>query len=403
MITVKPSYMLEKNKEFLELYDIKYNEPDNFEEESSRISSIPVKNNQDHIIQEREINALYNNITENHLVFECELINIEKYEYIYKPSKDNISKKLVINKGFGKDSPDRESIALIDICIKIDNYVVFNSFKNENFENNLNTLNNINQKDKIIDINDIVDNPYNFNSIYDLKTIQKNIKNFRKELNSKYNIDLDMDLEYDRDLNLFNEVLGNYNSALKIDLRVYSIPIILRKVLIHMKRGELAYINTGYIDYFNEQEKEIADKTGKIQIYIMLYDFLHRKLFSKLTLEEKYEDLIALKDLANSFFKNGKFFRASKIYQNINYRFNFGDVFGMIFEENEVPIREKNPIVYNMLNEIRISCHNNLASAKLKLGKWYSAFSTADKVNSFFDLLNLKNKFYKIWKGCIYV
>ena len=118
---------------------------------------------------------------------------------------------------------------------------------------------------------------------------------------------------------------------------------------------------------------------------------LQTRLFSKMSLEEKYDDLIILKDLANNFFKNGKFFRASKIYQNINYRFNFGDVFGMIFEENELPIKQKNPEMYNKLNDIRISCHNNLASAKLKLGKFYSAFATADKVDKNIDILGNSN------------
>jgi len=371
-ITVKPSYMLEKCKDFLDVYGIDYIKPLNYDEEVKRIASMPAKTAQDTLIQQRETFELFNNNSKNDLIFECEIHSIERYEYIFKPDKDSFSKKLVVNKGFGKDSPDRESYAHLDLLIKIDGEIVFNSFKNENLEN----LNNKTTEN----LAEIVDNPFEFAEIFQIKKLNQEIKLFRSQLNEKYNIELDMDLEFERDLKVFNEVENRFPAALKIDLRIYSIPIILRKVLIHMKRGELAYIKTGYIDCFGQCEREIADKTGKIEIYVLLYDFLHRKLFSKLSLEDKYEDLIQLKDLANSFFKSGKLFRASKIYQNINYRFNFGDVFGMIFEENEIPIMEKNPVVYKKLNDIRISCHNNLASAKLKLGKFYSAYSTADKV-----------------------
>lgn len=373
-IVVKPSYMLEKCKDFLTVFKIDYEKPNNYDEEVKRIYSTSVKTAQDALVHEREKYELFNNDTKNDLVFDCELHNLEKYEYIFKPDKDILSKKLVVNKGFGKDSPDRESFAHIDLLIKIDNEIIFNSFNSKNFEENLKDLN-------FPGLNETADNPNKFAEAFEIKKRSEEIKTFRTQLNSKYNIELDMDLEYERDFKVFNDVENKFPDALKVDLRVYSIPIILRKVLIHMKRGELAYISTGYIDYFNHNEKEISNKTGKIQIYVLLYDFLHRKLFTKLSLEEKYEDLIQLKDLANSFFKTGKLFRASKIYQNINYRFNFGDVFGMIFEENELPIKEKNPDIYNKLNDIRISCHNNLASAKLKLGKYYSAFSTADKVS----------------------
>jgi len=374
IITVKPSYMLEKCKDFLDFYNIEYKKLENYDEDVKRISSTPAKTSHDRLIQDREKFELFNLLSENNLIFSCELHRLEKYEYIYKPDKDNLSKKLVVNQGFGKDSTDRESYAHVDLLIKIDNEIMFNSFENENFEENLKS------KYGNLNLSDIITNPYNFSDLYNIRDCSHDIKKFREELNTKYNIDLDMDLEYERDSAVYKEIETRFPKALKIDLRNYSIPIILRKVLIHMKRGELAYINTGYIDFFSHNEKEIIDKKGNIEIYVLLYDFLHRKLFSKLSLEEKFDDLILLKDLANSFFKAGKFFRASKIYQNINYRFNFGDVFGMVFEENELPIKENNPVIYNKLNEIRISCHNNLASAKLKLGKFYSAFSTADKV-----------------------
>lgn len=370
-VIVKPSIMLEKNKDFLAYYAIEYKKPENFEAAAEKIMKAPAKTSQELLTQEREKDELYNYIAENDIYFECEMHNIEKYEYIFKPDKDILSKKLIVTKGFGKDSPDRESISMINMLIKIDGQIVFNSFNSHN-----NSDNNLASQQ----ICDLTDNPFSFAEAFEIKAKSEGIKAFRKEINNKYNIELDMDLEYDRDLKVFKEIQNNHCSALSIDLREYSIPIILRKVLIHMKRGELAYISTGYIDYFSQNDVEVCDKVGKIQIYVFLYDYLHRKLFSKMNLEEKYDDLIQLKELANSFFKANKLFRASKIYQNINYRFNFGDVFGMIFEENELPIKNQQPDLYKKLNDIRISCHNNLSTAKLKLGKLYAAFTTADKV-----------------------
>ena len=373
-VTVQPSFMLEKNKDFLEFYKINFVKPNNYDSVVEKISSQNPKNKQEIINQEREKYKTFNQNKENDLIFNVELIKTENYEYIFKPNKDNVSKKLILNKGFGKDSPDRDSLVELDLIIKIDNKIIFNSFKKEKNDINFN-----------------FEDPNKISDILNMNTLGTEIKNYRNELNTKYNIDLDMDLEFERDLNVYNEIQEKYKNSLNIDMRIYSIPIILRKVLIHMKRGELSYIMTSYIDCFNHGEVDISNSSGKIEIYILLYDFLHRKLFSKMSLEEKYDDLIILKDLANNFFKNGKFFRASKIYQNINYRFNFGDVFGMIFEENELPIKQKNPEMYNKLNDIRISCHNNLASAKLKLGKFYSAFATADKVDKNIDILGNSN------------
>jgi hypothetical protein len=87
-----------------------------------------------------------------------------------------------------------------------------------------------------------------------------------------------------------------------------------------------------------------------------------------------------MKELANKLFKENKFYRASKIYHNINYRFNYGDVFGSNMEENENKLKNNNPDILKKLLEIRTSCHLNFANAKLKMNKFFSSFETAEKV-----------------------
>lgn len=87
-----------------------------------------------------------------------------------------------------------------------------------------------------------------------------------------------------------------------------------------------------------------------------------------------------MKDLANRLFKENKFYRASKIYHNINYRYNYGDVFGSNLEENEKKLKENNPEILKKLLELRTVSHLNYANSKLKMNKFFTSFETADKV-----------------------
>ena len=87
-----------------------------------------------------------------------------------------------------------------------------------------------------------------------------------------------------------------------------------------------------------------------------------------------------MKDLANRLFKENKFYRSSKIYHNINYRYNYGDVFGSNLEENEKKLKENNPEILKKLLELRTVSHLNYANSKLKMNKFFTSFETADKV-----------------------
>ena len=92
-----------------------------------------------------------------------------------------------------------------------------------------------------------------------------------------------------------------------------------------------------------------------------------------------------MKETANKLFKEGKFYRASKIYHNINYRFNYGDVFGSNVEENEKKLKESNQDLLSRLIDIRNTSHLNFANCKLKINKFFTAFETAEKVIKNFD------------------
>lgn len=313
-IIVKPSYMKDKNSEFLKKYNI-----DN----------------------------------ENDLEFYCQINKIEIFDYIYKFEKDPVSKKRLLHSGFGRDSPDRESFVTIKLQIKIDDKIVFNNF-------DANDLFEYYSKDK-----DFID-----------------YEEWRDNINKHYGIEeIDADDNYKRDVDIFNEHLLKFPKVLKVDLRSYSLPLVLRKVIIHMKRNELVYIKTNYLDYFNESEEEIKDvKNSKVEIFVHTFEFLHREVFSKLSYEDKFADLNNMKDAANVYFKENKLFRSSKIYQNINYRFNFGDVFGPDMEKKIEKLKESNPELIQKLLTLRLASHNNLASAKFKLNKFNSTYEVTQKV-----------------------
>ena len=178
----------------------------------------------------------------------------------------------------------------------------------------------------------------------------------------------------------------NFKGLNTFDLRLYNLPIVLRKVLIHMRRNEIVKVMTNYIDYFHCNDVELKNvNTGNeanIVIYVHLYKNLNRRIFSNLPHKDKYEDLMFMKELANKNFKEGKLYRACKIYQNINYRFNYGDVFGNIvdMEAAEKQFKEKDEDLFKKLMELRLASHSNLAAAKFKLGKYNSSYEVASKV-----------------------
>jgi tetratricopeptide (TPR) repeat protein len=346
-IIVQPSYLRDKNPKFLQEFKI---------------------------------------LNETPTTFKVEVKDITVFDYIFKPDKDIIPKKSILSKGFGKDSPDRESTVLIKLQIRLNNQILFNNFEVE-------------------DVREYVLNKCNI----------KEYEDWRKKINEQYNIQ-QLDLEeqvYETNLEIFEKFKKEFNncsndpdSFLNCDLRLYSLPMVVRKVLIHMKRNEVTYIKTNVLDYFYHSHNSIelkdinTGKEAKVEIFIHLFEFLHRKLFSKLTIEEKFKELSEMKELANSFFKEGKLFRASKLYQNINSRFNYGGVFGDDFEKGEKEHIDKYPELTSQLMSIRLACHNNLASAKFKLGKYRSVYEVTKKVVQDFDPNNTKALYLK-GKSCL--
>ena len=322
IVTVVPEYMSAKNKEFLEKYKIDNTEP---------------------------------------IQFTVEVFNIEHFEYVYNIKKDRYSKTKLLHEGFGVECPDREMHIKLKIQIKINGEIKFNSFG----------------------VDDIV-NDYLPNTKY-----TEEMKNWREEMNKKYAIEnMDEDIDYDKAEKVFNEL--NFPGLITIDMKNYTFPILLRKVLVHMKRNEIKYIKSTFMDYFCEGDCELYnvgtfnkdDGKTKIEIYIHLYDFRPILSYYKLNYEQKYENLVKYKKRADECFKIGtqaKIFRAMKIYHNLNYRFDEGDVFGSEKEKAEEELKNTNKELYDNLVKMRINVHNNFALCKFKLGKIFSCYEASEK------------------------
>ena len=322
VVTVVPEYMTAKNKLFLEQYNI-----DNTEA----------------------------------IQFLVEVFDIEHYEYVYNIKKDRYSKTKLLHEGFGVECPDREMFIKLKLQIKINGEIKFNSFG----------------------VDDIVKD-YLPNTKY-----TDEVKNWRDEMNKKYQIEnMDEDIDYDKAEKIFNEL--NFPGLITIDMKNYTFPILLRKVLVHMKRNEIKYIKSTFMDYFCEGDCElynigtfnVNDGKTNIEIYIHLYDFKQVKSYYKLNYEEKYENLTKYKKRADECFKKGtqaQIYRAMKIYHNLNYRFDEGDVFGSEKEKEEEKLKNEKKELYENLVKMRLNVHNNFALCKFKLGKIYSCYEAATK------------------------
>ena len=322
IVNVLPEYMTAKNKLFLEQYKIDNTEP---------------------------------------LQFIVEVFDIEHFEYVYNIKKDRYSKTKLLHEGFGVECPDREMHVKLKIQIKINGEIKFNSFE----------------------VEDIVKD-YLPNTKY-----TEEVKNWRDEMNKKYKIEnMDEDIDYDKAEKIFNEL--DFPGLITVDMKNYTFPILLRKVLVHMKRNEIKFIKSTFMDYFCEGDCELYNigqfnvDDGKtfIEIFIHLYDFKPIKSYYKLNYEEKYENLIKYKKRADECFKKGtqaQIYRAMKIYHNLNYRFDEGDVFGSEKEKEEEKLKNEKKELYENLVKMRINVHNNFSLCKLKLGKIYSCYEGATK------------------------
>ena len=328
LITVLPEYMTAKNKLFLEKYNIDNTEP---------------------------------------IQFIVEVFDIEHYEYVYNIKKDRYSKTKLLHEGFGDECPDREMHIKLKLQIKINGEIKYNSFG----------------------VDDIVKD-YLSNKKY-----MEEMKLWREEMNKKYDVkNMDEDIDYEKDGKIFEEL--NFPGLITIDMKNYTFPILLRKVLVHMKRNEIKYVKSTFMDYFCQDNCElynigtfnVDDGKNKIEIYIHLYDFKHIKSYYKLNYEEKYKNLIMYKERADQCFKKGtqaQIYRAMKIYHNLNYRFDEGDVFGSEKDKEEEKLKNENKELYENLVKMRINVHNNFALCKFKLGKIYSCYEGATKALSIDD------------------
>ena len=332
-ITVKAEYMKEKNKNFLEKFGIE------------------------------------NNNNTKDIIFIIEVYNIDKYDYVFNINKDKYSKSKIIKEGFGLESPDREMFVKLKLMIKINNEIKFNTFEYDN-------------------INDYLNN--------DKKNYIEELNQWRDNINKENNI---ANINDTIDINVSKKIFESlkFPNLLSIDMKNYTLPILFRKVLVHMKRNEIRYIKSTYIDYFNINDVELynigtfgKDTNVNIEVYIHLYEFQNLPLFGSYSYEDKLQMLLEYKNKADECFKQNKIYRAMKIYHNLNYRFDEGDIYGHNKEEAIKLLKEKNNELYNKLNSININVHNNYALCKFKLGKIFSCYEASSKVLKDFDDKNEK-------------
>ena len=328
LITVQQSFMKDRNKKFIEYYKIDNEQP---------------------------------------LFFYVEVIEIQHYKFVYDINKDKYSKTKILYNGFGLDCPDREMLVKLKLQIKLNGEIKFNTFENK-------------------DINEYIkENKYT-----------EELKEWRDNMNKKYDIkNIDEEVDFSKSKQIFEEL--NFLNLLNIDMKMYTIPNLLRKVLVHMKRNEIIYIRTTFIDYFNINNCKLYSigKFGKnegtlIEMYVHLYEFQQLPTFGRYPYTDKYSQMLLYKKEADECFKSNDIYRAMKIYHNLNYRFDEGDIFGNDPENSQKHLMESDKELYDKLIKMNIGVHNNYALCKLKLGRIYTCYETAKKVVKSFDDKNPK-------------
>ena len=340
VILVEPSFMTYKNQKFLDHYKLDNTEP---------------------------------------TMFYCEVLDINHLEYVYNIQKDKYSKTKVLHEGFGKDCPDREMSIKMKVQIKVNGVIKFNTFECDDIEK------------------DYIPN----------QTYTQEVMEWRDNINQELQINnIDDEVDYNKDKIIYERC--TFKGLLDVDMKLYTIPNLFRKVLVHMKRNQINYIKTTYLDYFNEGNCELYnigkfntfENQPNIEIYIHLYEFLHQPMFSKYSYQDKLNQLQYHKTIADDCFKQGKLFRAMKLYHNLKYRFNEGDVFGHDRVNAEMYLKENDKDTYDKLIQMRIATHNNYALCKLKLGKIFSCYETVKRVLDMYDNKNPK-ALYLYGKCCI--
>jgi hypothetical protein len=367
---------LDKDFENNKLYEIEYKILQNIKEKE--ISAICVEPVYMEYKNKKFLND-YNLDNKLPTFFFCEILSINHFDYIYKTEKDKYSKTKILYPGIGRDIPDRDMSVKCKIQIKVDGNILFNSFECANIEND-----------------------YITNALY-----TNQYTDWRKSINEEYNItNIDGEIDYNQDKIIYDKC--SFKGLLDIDMKLYTIPNIFRKVLIHMKRNQINYIKTTHLDYFSADNCELynlgvfgqCENQPNIEIYIHLYEFLHRPLFSKYNYNDKITQIEESKSIADNCFKNGKIYRAMKIYHNLTVRFDERDVFGDDTEQAEKYLKENQKLIYDKLIQLRLNIHNNYALCKFKLGNITSCYECTKKIIELYDNQNPK-ALYLYSKCCI--
>lgn len=350
------------------------------------------------------------------VTFYAEMHNIEKFDYIYKDiSRYGASnKKKIIKEGIGRDFPDRESYVKLKMLVKVNGKIIYNGFNSNNTLTELNMSNgNINNK-AINSDNKINSNNFDKDFFY-LKfcndSDSQSYLKFRESKNQEFNITEEtFDMEDDFTVSekiysglndeVFNITTNSTSKAslLDYDLKSYELPISVRKALVHMKRNEILYMQTNFIDYLEVDNivlENISQSTDyfekyqnfipysnepKVEIIIHLFEFLHRRIFSNLPYQEKFDYLQKTKNAATEYFKQGKYYKSSKLFNNIYYRYSYGDVFGNTSKIKEDDLKNKNPQLYNELLNIKVASFLNLSNTKIKLNRADKALEVINKL-----------------------
>lgn len=310
------------------------------------------------------------------------LMKVVKFTYIFRDHTryGRNNKRLILQEGIGQDSPDRESYVKLKLFIRIDDKVVY-----DNFELDHSSV----EGAKII----------NFKNSIDSEDYLK----FRSEQNQKLSINFD-NMDQERDPTTAKLVYDDFSQAcfrrmsfiLGQDIKLYSIPLSLRKVLIHMKRNEISLISTNFLDFFKDEDFQLGNISKdvnpyklegvepKIEILVHLFEFANRPIFSNMNYRDKLEELNYMKSNGNIAFKSGNFYQAAKIYNNTYYRFTSGDVFGNSSQIATDNLKVNDSPIFQQLIDVKVSCALNLSTCKLKLNRFEKVIEVTKEI--------LKNK-----------
>lgn len=196
---------------------------------------------------------------------------------------------------------------------------------------------------------------------------------------------------------LKNEALqpkSTIKNLMNVDLKLYSLPISLRKVLIHMKKHEISLIKSNFIDIFSYDQKYVFDINHcQVKILIHLIDFQNRPSFSSLAYKSKKDELEYMKEKGNELFKKERYYQANKVYHNAYHRFSYGDVFGNEGQRQKDDLIRKDVDLYRSLLELKYSIGFNFVNSCLKIGRLKKGNEASNELLSSINNSSFENEF----------